>query len=651
MSTVNFPIMYIPDPEKGRPIFKGKIFIGIPDLDPEIPANQKDVYYVLENGNLVSAIQPIETSSGGVPVYNGSPVMLDIDGNYSLKINNNLDAQVYYIPNSVPGSSGSGSTVNVEEPIELSAGQTTVVFTNTKVNDASIYVDTESGDRGKLSPHGSNPDYTITDNLTIELTNSFNAGTYCVGVSSEAIGEEGLKVRATGEGVSISDYNALVNELPVMESLTGNIYKFSNVDLSTEVAFDSLSGYYIPPASDLTGASGAWILLSGSISADASLTVGIGERHETLNSLMTELENITSTNKSSMVVTLKAGFIMSEQVLLYGTNLGWIQINSIDAEVVVPRSAMILSLGSVDDSIPVFGGIGSTLPVINVMFRMDTSGSAIARQDGLFVENGNAIILPGGGFQDFTEVGIYANSGSDITAESTNCSGSGVYGYFAFKTSSINCQSGIADNCAQYGLYINRSSQASANLAQFNNAGVNAVRVIRGSTLSWEDGVGTGATGEGIFVLNSIAQCLRADVSNSGLAGVYSHDSSAVDFRDGVAVACGGEATLWAFRCGTIDANNATLTGSLSTTAAVLVQRASNVNIQDADCSGSTATYGIRCSERSDVNAKDANAQKGGAPSVDDCSVVFGGTVGFDGGTGGTNITVNTITSQGIIFQ
>ena len=649
MSLVILPIMYVPDPVKGRPLFSGQIYAGTVDLDPQVQANQVQLYVVQEDGTSVPVQQPFLLSAGGVPVYNGSYVRLAVSqDNYSLKILDKQGAQVYYFDNAADDGSGGTGSITIERTFTLSDGQLVIDTGDLTASGASFYVGSRGGDRGRLFI---GDDYTVTGVTEIQLTKSYPAGTICTAISDEYTGQDNLTVRNTPFGTTISNYENLVDGIHVMESVTGNVYMFSNANLSLEVSFDSLSGYYIPPSTDLTGASGAWILVSGSITADASVIVGSGEKHETINSLLAALENITSANKNSMEVTLKAGFVMAEQVLIYGSNLGWIKISSVDSEVVVSRSAMVLDLGSFDSSIPAFGGVSSTLPVINTAFRMDTSGSAIARQDGLFVENGNAIILPGAGFQDFTEVGIYANSGSDITAEGTNCSGSGVYGYFSFKASSVNCQSAIADNCGEYGLYINRASQGSANLARFNNAGVNAVRVIRASTLAWEDGVGIGSGSEGLYVLNSVAQCLRADVSNSGLAGVYSHDSSSVGFREGVAIACGGEATIWAFRHGNIDADSAILTGSLSSTAAVLAQRASNINIQDSDCSGSTATYGIRCSESSNTNAKDANAQKGASPAPEDCSVEFGGTIGFNGGTGGTDTSVNTITSKGIIFQ
>lgn len=103
MSTINFPIIYIPDPEQGRPLFFGKVFVGQPDLDPEIVGNQKQLNVVQEDGTVVPVSQPLILSAGGVPVYNGSPVRLDVAGNYSIKILSKLDVQVYYVDNVFEG--------------------------------------------------------------------------------------------------------------------------------------------------------------------------------------------------------------------------------------------------------------------------------------------------------------------------------------------------------------------------------------------------------------------------------------------------------------------------------------------------------------------------------------------------------------------
>ena len=103
MSVINWPILYIPDPTKGRPLFSGQIFVGEPDTDPQVAINQKQLNVIEENGTVVSVSQPFPLSAGGVPVYNGNPVRLDVDGNYSIKILNKLGAQVYYIENVFEG--------------------------------------------------------------------------------------------------------------------------------------------------------------------------------------------------------------------------------------------------------------------------------------------------------------------------------------------------------------------------------------------------------------------------------------------------------------------------------------------------------------------------------------------------------------------
>jgi hypothetical protein len=96
LKTILLPYGYYPDPTKGRPVFNGSIFIGEPDLDPEAVANQKVITLRQESGDTPSASQPVATSSGGVPTFNGSPAEILVDGAYSIKVLNSQGAQVYY---------------------------------------------------------------------------------------------------------------------------------------------------------------------------------------------------------------------------------------------------------------------------------------------------------------------------------------------------------------------------------------------------------------------------------------------------------------------------------------------------------------------------------------------------------------------------
>lgn len=182
MSTIAFPIMYINDPEKGRPIFNGQMYFGQPDLDPEIFTNQKQVYYIQENGDLVAASQPILLSAGGNPTYNGDAVTLSITGEYSTKVLDKLGAQEYYIART-DSSGTSGSVITYAEDSQtLVAGQLVVNFSGITTAVANIYIGKNSGDRGKLFK---DDDYTVTGSSQITLLTSFNAGTKLIAASSE----------------------------------------------------------------------------------------------------------------------------------------------------------------------------------------------------------------------------------------------------------------------------------------------------------------------------------------------------------------------------------------------------------------------------------------------------------------------------------
>ncbi|MCP4954027.1 MAG: hypothetical protein GY919_00205, partial [Photobacterium aquimaris] len=101
---IELPLPYIGDFGKGRPIFNGQIYVGVVDLDPEIPANQKQIVGIQENGTEVNLPQPVATSSGGYPTYNGAPIRLAVDGAYSLKILDKQGNQEYYFSNVEQGA-------------------------------------------------------------------------------------------------------------------------------------------------------------------------------------------------------------------------------------------------------------------------------------------------------------------------------------------------------------------------------------------------------------------------------------------------------------------------------------------------------------------------------------------------------------------
>ncbi|MEE9223097.1 MAG: phage tailspike protein [Nitrosomonadaceae bacterium] len=105
MTAVKLEIEYYPDPSKGRPVFFGSIFVGEPNTDPEVLGNQKSISIIQEDGTAVSVSQPVLTGAGGVPMFQGSPVKINVSGSYSLKVLNKKLEQVYFISEN-DGSSG-----------------------------------------------------------------------------------------------------------------------------------------------------------------------------------------------------------------------------------------------------------------------------------------------------------------------------------------------------------------------------------------------------------------------------------------------------------------------------------------------------------------------------------------------------------------
>ncbi len=90
---------YFPQTTRSRAISSALIYVGEPDTDPTVVANQKTVSVQQESGTIVSITQPISTSAGGVPEYLGSPVTLLVEGDYSLTVEDKNGNQIYHVPN------------------------------------------------------------------------------------------------------------------------------------------------------------------------------------------------------------------------------------------------------------------------------------------------------------------------------------------------------------------------------------------------------------------------------------------------------------------------------------------------------------------------------------------------------------------------
>lgn len=153
-------------------------------------------------------------------------------------------------------------------------------------------------------------------------------------------------------------------------------------------------------------------------STNITVNVGAGQTYTTINQALEYLSGFYPMYKKSGVtatINLKAGFIMAEQVLVSGIDLGWITIVGEDAETIITHTALTTAFYG---SYPAFGvDKGGTSPVIGQLFRFNVE-KAGGNKHGLMTygAGSSADVLSGKGFVGAGTHGIYAVNGSTVNA-------------------------------------------------------------------------------------------------------------------------------------------------------------------------------------------------------------------------------------------
>ena len=169
-------------------------------------------------------------------------------------------------------------------------------------------------------------------------------------------------------------------------------------------------------------------------STNITVNVGSGQTYTTINQALEYLSGFYPMYKKSGVtatINLKAGFVMAEQVLVSGIDLGWITIVGEDAETIITHTALTTAFNG---HYPAFGvDKGGTSPVIGQLFRFNVEKVG-GNKHGLMTcgAGSSADVLPSKGFIGAGTYGIYATQGATINANGANCSNAGANGIYAF---------------------------------------------------------------------------------------------------------------------------------------------------------------------------------------------------------------------------
>lgn len=129
--TLQNPFISFVDANKPKPVGLGKLFVGLPDTDPEL--SPVDVYAVQPNGTELLISQPITLTSGGVASFNDSPVQLKINADtVSVKVEYAGGGQSYYTPQwSVP-------SVGMVSKLELAAEDSSISIAGVEASEIAF---------------------------------------------------------------------------------------------------------------------------------------------------------------------------------------------------------------------------------------------------------------------------------------------------------------------------------------------------------------------------------------------------------------------------------------------------------------------------------------------------------------------------------
>jgi hypothetical protein len=388
-------------------------------------------------------------------------------------------------------------------------------------------------------------------------------------------------------------------------------------------------------------------------SSNITVDVGSGQTYTTINQALEYLSGFYPMYKNSGVtatINLKAGFVMQEQVLVRGLNLGWITITGEDIETIIDNTSLTVDFTATDyglSSYPAFGvSKGGTLPRIGQLFRFDVAGVGGYKHGVMAVGSGSsADITVGNGVKDAGTHGIYAIYASAINAESANASGAGTYGIFAYRSSTINAESANASGVGIRGIVAYRSSTINANSADATGAGTSGIFANNSSIISANSADVSGAGTHGIFASQgSTINAESANASGAGTYGIFAEYSSTINASSADATGAGSHGIV-ASRSSIINATSANV--SSAGTYGIFAHQGSTINAELADASGAGA-YGIIASQSSTINAESANASGAGNFGI---VATHGSTINAVSATGTLNQTANTLTNNGIIYQ
>lgn len=633
------PFDYFADTQ-GDALDAGYVWIGLPNTDPrQYPVT---VYY--DKDLTIPAPMPLRTSAGYI-TRNGAPAFLYIDGNYSVMVRDSRDRQIYYVADVLLISSG--TAISAEE-LAASDGATKIGYGGTTVA-AALDALGQQHDVTKTYTVGVGGDYATINAALADITTIFGPiyKTQAIIIGIHLLTGFTMQEQVLLDGgmdlgwirITAADALVTINEasITVPLSLNDNIYPaFGAINNSTL----PLIGCKFQYASNLTAKDGVSVMMgskvtflpgAGVVRASKGLTVFYGSWAACYPLGLTQGGDGTGAGTATGV-----DFSYAKNRGLhcaYGSraSLGRSDFSHSDGDFgvyVIWESVVDCYQSNASYAV---NGTAFHARDGSILNCRESNGSHSKRafhalHNGRINArsrlSGPTMIWIGDGAQFCTEYGVLASGNSQVEASELNagtCTGSA--GISASDSSQISFIGGSARDCTNRGVWAQNGSSISADGADVTNSNT-GLEAVSASTIAASGVVAVGCANAGALAY----QGSNIDVASGTLTGCF----RGVESRDG----------------SNINARSANLSGALDR--AVSAIDGGNVVAQEANCSGATLR-GITARNGAHVSAVDANCTGAGSWAAE---VLLGSTISFAGGTGTPlNVTPNTITANGIIFQ
>lgn len=375
--------------------------------------------------------------------------------------------------------------------------------------------------------------------------------------------------------------------------------------------------------------------------------IGSSGDFQTLNQALEYLsQNHLTYKKGGLKIELRlmSGFVLMEQILLSGLDLGWVVITSVDPIVTIDRASLITKFG-VENKYPAFGALlNATLPIIGTLFKMNTTGDFDTSRDGIYLENNSHVMVESGcgithsggyGLRAWDNCTItawganfsYSNERNCMISQGTRMSAPGINlshangrnGFRAYRGVHANLENADISNCAEVSVRISEASIVDIQNSNLSYSGLvnvdddgSALQVYGSSNVYASGMIATNAKGAGVIVSSSSSVVVdNADLSNAVNRGLDAYGNGRVMAVGLIAKNCGKEGVR-ASSLATIDCTGADLSGGLGISA-VLAEHGATIYAGNVNASnngeGFTAQRGGR------IIAPNANA--------DDCDTGF----------------------------